>query len=154
MDRRHFLGLTGNAAIAACLPGKAFAKLAVDKPLHGLSAFGELKYPPKFTHFDYVNPEAPKGGTFTLAPNTWYWNQNTATFNTLNTLTFKGDAPPRMELTFDGFMVSALVEPDAVHGLIDESVTLSKDRRTCLFKLRKGARFHDGLPTEDKDVVL
>ena len=154
LNRRHFLGLSGSAALAACLPGKAFAKLPTDKPLHGLSAFGELKYPPDFTHFDYVNPDAPKGGTFTLAPSTWVWNQNTETFNTLNTLAFKGDAPPRMELTFDTLMAAALDEPDTVYGLIAESVTLSKDRQTCLFKLRKEARFHDGSPIEAKDVVF
>ena len=154
LNRRHFLELSGSAAIVACLPGKAFAKLATDTPLHGLSAFGDLKYPPDFKHFDYVNPEAPKGGTFTLAPNTWYWNQNTQTFNTLNTLTFKGDAPPRMELTFDSLMASALDEPDSVYGLIAESVTLSQDRTKCLFKLRKEARFHDGSPIEAKDVVF
>ncbi|TCQ81918.1 microcin C transport system substrate-binding protein [Ochrobactrum sp. BH3] len=154
LNRRHFLGLSGSAALAACLPGKAFAKLPTDKPLHGLSAFGELKYPPDFTHFDYVNPDAPKGGTFTLAPSNWLWNQNTETFNTLNTLTFNGDAPPRMELTFDRLMAAALDEPDAVYGLIAESVTLSKDRQTCLFKLRKEARFHDGSPIEAKDVVF
>ena len=154
LNRRHFLGLSGSAALAACLPGEAFAKLPTGKPLHGLSAFGELKYPPDFTHFDYVNPGAPKGGTFTLAPSTWVWNQNTETFNTLNTLAFKGDAPPRMELTFDTLMAAALDEPDAVYGLIAESVTLSKDRQTCLFKLRKEARFHDGSPIEAKDVVF
>jgi len=154
LNRRHFLELSGSAAIVACLPEKAFAKLATDTPLHGLSAFGDLKYPPDFKHFDYVNPEAPKGGTFTLAPNTWYWNQNTQTFNTLNTLTFKGDAPPRMELTFDSLMASALDEPDSVYGLIAESVTLSQDRTKCLFKLRKEARFHDGSPIEAKDVVF
>lgn len=154
LNRRHFLGLSGSAALAACFPEIAFAKLPTDKPLHGLSAFGELKYPPDFAHFDYVNPDAPKGGTFTLAPSTWVWNQNTETFNTLNTLTFKGDAPPRMELTFDTLMVSALDEPDAVYGLIAENVTLSKDHQTCLFKLRKEARFHDGSPIEAKDVVF
>ncbi|MEN5275454.1 extracellular solute-binding protein [Brucella sp. TWI432] len=154
LNRRHFLGLTGSAAIAACLPQTAFAKLATGTPLHGLSAFGDLKYPPDFTHFDYVNPDAPKGGTFTLAPNTWVWNQNTQTFNTLNTLTFKGDAPPRMELTFDSLMAPALDEPDSVYGLIAQSVTLSKDRQKCLFRLRKEARFHDGSPIEAKDVVF
>lgn len=154
LNRRHFLGLSGSAALAACLPGKAFAKLPTNSPLHGLSAFGELKYPPDFTHFDYVNPDAPKGGIFTLAPSNWVWNQNTETFNTLNTLTFKGDAPPRMELTFDTLMASALDEPDAVYGLIAESVTLSGDRKTCLFKLRKQARFHDGSPIEAKDIVF
>ncbi|OYR19807.1 extracellular solute-binding protein [Brucella thiophenivorans] len=154
LNRRHFLELSGSAAIVACLPEKAFAKLATGTPLHGLSAFGDLKYPPDFKHFDYVNPEAPKGGTFTLAPNTWYWNQNIQTFNTLNTLTFKGDSPPRMELTFDSLMASALDEPDSVYGLIAESVTLSQDRTKCLFKLRKEARFHDGSPIEAKDVVF
>jgi microcin C transport system substrate-binding protein len=154
LNRRHFLGLSGSAALAACLPQKAFAKLPTNSPLHGLSAFGELKYPPDFTHFDYVNPDAPKGGIFTLAPPTWIWNQNTETFNTLNTLTFKGDAPPRMELTFDTLMASALDEPDDVYGLIAESVTLSDDRKTCLFKLRKQARFHDGSSIEAKDIVF
>ncbi|MFC7065675.1 extracellular solute-binding protein [Brucella rhizosphaerae] len=154
LNRRHFLGLTGSAALAAYLPGKAFATLPSGKPLHGLSAFGELKYPPDFTHFDYVNPDAPKGGTFTLAPSNWVWNQNTQTFNTLNTFTFKGDAPPRMELTFDSLMTSALDEPDSVYCLLADSVTLSEDRRSYLFSLRKEARFHDGSPVEAKDVVF
>jgi microcin C transport system substrate-binding protein len=53
-------------------------------PLHGLSAFGDLKYRPDFTHFDYVEPDAPKGGTFNFGRPTGLWNQNTLTFNTLN----------------------------------------------------------------------
>lgn len=59
-----------------------------------------------------------------------------------------------MELTFDSLMVSALDEPDSVYGLIAESVTLSKDRKTCTFKLRKEARFHDGSPIEASDVAF
>lgn len=141
LNRRHFLGLTGSAALAAYLPGKAFATLPSGKPLHGLSAFGELKYPPDFTHFDYVNPDAPKGGTFTLAPSNWVWNQNTQTFNTLNTFTFKGDAPPRMELTFDSLMTSALDEPDSVYCLLADSVTLSEDRRSYLSVFAKKRAF-------------
>ncbi|ERT96428.1 hypothetical protein P041_02351, partial [Brucella sp. 04-5288] len=154
MNRRHFMGLSGSAALVACLPGQAFADQPTGKALHGLSAFGDLKYGPDFSHFDYANPDAPKGGCFTLAPSGWIWNQNTLTFNTLNTLTLKGDAPPRMELTFDSLMVSALDEPDSVYGLIAESVTLSKDRKTCTFKLRKEARFHDGSPIEASDVAF
>ncbi|MBC2884087.1 ABC transporter substrate-binding protein [Ochrobactrum sp. CM-21-5] len=154
MNRRHFLEFSGSAALTACLPELAFADVMTGKALHGLSAFGELKYGPDFTHFDYANPDAPKGGTFKLAPSTWLWNQNVQTFNTLNTFIFKGDAPPRMELTFDTLMAPALDEPDSVYGLIAESVTLSKDRKTCLFKLRKEARFHDGSPIEAKDVLF
>jgi len=154
MNRRHFLGLSGSAAVATLLPPSAFADIPTGKALHGLSAFGDLKYGPDFTHFDYASPEAPKGGTFNFAPSSWVWNQNTDTFNTLNTFTFKGDAPPRMELTFDTLMASALDEPDSVYGLIAESATLSKDRRSCTFKLRKEAHFHDGSPIEAKDVLF
>ncbi len=154
MNRRHFLGLSGGAALAPFLPPRAFADIRTGKALHGLSAFGDLKYGPDFTHFDYASPEAPKGGTFNFAPSSWVWNQNTDTFNTLNTFTFKGDAPPRMELTFDTLMASALDEPDSVYGLIAESATLSKDRRSCTFKLRKEARFHDGSPITAKDVLF
>lgn len=152
LNRRSFLGLSGSAAMAALFQPKAFADMPAGKPLHGLSAFGELKYGPDFTHFDYASPEAPKGGTFNFAPPSWYWNQNPDTFNTLNTFTFKGDAPPRMELTFDTLMAPALDEPDSVYGLIAESATFSEDHRSCTFRLRKEARFHDGSPIEAKDV--
>ncbi len=154
MNRRDFLGLSGGAAVTAFLPPRAFADIPTGKALHGLSAFGDLKYGPDFSHFDYASPEAPKGGTFNLAPSIWVWNQNTDTFNTLNTFTFKGDAPPRMELTFDMLMAPALDEPDSLYGLIAESATLSKDRRSCTFKLRKEARFHDGSPITAKDVAF
>ncbi len=72
--------------------------------LHGLSIFGDLKYPPGFTHFDYINPDAPKGGRMNFQPPNWAYNQNTQTFNTLNSFVLHGDAPPRMELTFDTLM--------------------------------------------------
>ncbi|MGU3399347.1 extracellular solute-binding protein [Brucellaceae bacterium D45D] len=153
VKRRDFLLLSGSAALVACLPGPAMALMPA-KPRHGLSAFGDLKYAPDFSHFDYVNADAPKGGTFTLAPWNWLWNQNAQTFNTLNTFTFKGDAPPRMELTFDSLMVSALDEPDSVYGLIAENVVVTNDRHTCIFKLRKEARFHDGSPIEAADVAF
>lgn len=68
MNRRHFMGLSGSAALVACLPGQAFADQPTGKALHGLSAFGDVKYGPDFSHFDYANPDAPKGGCFTLAP--------------------------------------------------------------------------------------
>jgi microcin C transport system substrate-binding protein len=138
--------LTGTAALvgAAAMPKLLFAAIAADTPVHGLSAFGELKYPPDFAHFGYVNADAPKGGEMRLQPWNWFYNQSTQTFNTLNSFAPKGDSPPRMEYCFDSLMVRALDEPDAVYGLIAETVSISADRNTFRFALRKQARWHDG----------
>jgi microcin C transport system substrate-binding protein len=123
------------------------------RPLHGLSAFGDLKYGPEFTHFDYASPDAPMGGVFNFPPPNWAYNQNVETFNTLNTFVPKSDAPPRMEMCFDSLMVRALDEPDAIYGLLAESVTISEDRNSYDFKLRPGAKFSDGSPLTVDDIV-
>ena len=65
-----------------------------------MSAFGDLKYPADFKHFDYVNPNAPKGGLFSHIGPTRAFNQNFLTFNSLNTFILKGDGAQGMELTF------------------------------------------------------
>src|SRR5690606_34724474 len=124
LDRREFLTLAAGAAAVPLLPGRLFAASPTDTPLHGLSAFGELKYPPDLAHFAYLNPDAPKGGTINFAPPNWLYNQNATTFNTLNSFVLTGDAPPRMELCHDSLMTSALDEPDALYGLLAESVTI------------------------------
>jgi len=91
MTRRTALKLSGAAAFTPLLPRIGFAQ----ERLHGMSIFGDLKYPPGFQYFDYVNPNAPKGGRIiTTAPN-WYFNQNPTTFNTLNGYVTRGDAAPR-----------------------------------------------------------
>lgn len=154
LPRRDFLALGSAAATASLLPGKAFAKVATGTKLHGLSAFGDLKYGPDFTHFDYVNPDAPKGGQMNFAPPNATFNQSFLTFNTLNSLVLKGDAPPRTELCFDSLMASALDEPDAVYGLLAQSVTLSPDRNGFRFSLRPQARFNDGSPLTAEDVAF
>ncbi|MCO5160838.1 MAG: extracellular solute-binding protein [Mesorhizobium sp.] len=153
LSRRWFLSAAGAAAILPALPSNLFAATPTGVALHGLSAFGDLKYPPDFGHFDYANPDAPQGGTFNFSPPNWLWNQNPDTFNTLNCLVPNGDAPPRMELCFDSLMTRALDEPDAVYGLLAESVTIHDDRNTFEFKLRPGARFHDGTPLTAEDVA-
>jgi len=150
LSRRDFLAL-GSAA--ALLPGLAFAAAPTGARLHGLSAFGDLKYPADFTHFDYVNADAPKGGTFIFSPPNWVYNQNPLIFNTLNTFVAKGDAPPRMEMCFDSLMASALDEPDAIYGLVAEGVTISDDRNSFEFSLRPEARFHDGSALTAEDVA-
>ena len=118
LPRRDFLALAAATAVTARLPGKAFAAIPTGVKVHGLSAFGDLKYKPDFMHFDYVSVDAPQGGTFNFSPPNWGQNQSPLTFNTLNSFVPKGDAPQRMEMCFDSLMVRALDEPDAVYGLI------------------------------------
>nr|WP_182548925.1 extracellular solute-binding protein [Phyllobacterium myrsinacearum] len=154
LSRRDLLKYSGGAALAALAPRLALADVKTGAPLHGLSAFGELKYAEDFTHFEYANPDAPKGGTFCFSPPTWYFNQSTQTFNTLNGFSSRGDAPPRMELCFDSLMTSALDEPDSIYGLVAESVTVSEDKRSFTFRLRPEARFHDGSPLTAHDAVF
>jgi microcin C transport system substrate-binding protein len=154
LPRRDFLALGLAAGASALLPGRAFATVATGTRLHGLSAFGDLKYPADFDHFAYVNPQAPKGGAMNFAPPNWGYNQSPLTFNTLNSFALKGDAPPRMEMCFDTLMERALDEPDAVYGLLAESVTLSADRNSFDFALRPAARWHDGSPLTAHDVAF
>jgi microcin C transport system substrate-binding protein len=151
--RRRFLKLCGAAAALPLLPKDVLAATPSGRPLHGLSAFGDLKYGPDFTHFKYASPDAPSGGTFNFSPFDWRYNQNPQTFNTLNTFVRMSDAPPRMEMCFDSLMARALDEPDALYGLLAESVTISDDRNSYEFKLRPEASFSDGTPLTAVDVA-
>jgi microcin C transport system substrate-binding protein len=154
LGRREFLVLAAGATAAPLLPGRLFAASPSDQPLHGLSAFGELKYPPDFSHFGYLNPNAPKGGAINFSPPNWLYNQNVTTFNTLNSFVAGGDAPPRMEMCYDSLMLRALDEPDAVYSLLAETVTISADRNSFTFALRPEARWHDGSPLTAEDVAF
>ncbi|HZP20284.1 MAG TPA: extracellular solute-binding protein [Bauldia sp.] len=152
LSRRTALKLAGAAAAFTAL--RPYAWAAGKTGLHGLSVFGDLKYPPGFEHFGYINPNAPKGGRMNFQPPNWLYNQSTQTFNTLNSFILKGDAPPRMELTFDTLMTGAADEPDSVYGLLAESVDVAEDRNTYTFHLREGPRFHDGSPLTAEDVAF
>ena len=149
------------AATLAGLPKSAFAGNPTGKKLHGLSAFGDLKYGPDYQHFAYVNPDAPKGGTFNFSVADWLYNQNPQSFDTLNTLVLKGNAPPKMEHCFDALMTLSSVpkygpvdEPSAAYCMLAESVELSDDRNTYTFLLRPEARFHDGSPVTATDIAF
>lgn len=144
--------LSVTRAIAQSAPAAVAAAPA--GPSHGLSVFGDLKYPAGFTHFDWVNPDAPKGGRMVFMPPSWGYNQNVQTFNTLNSFVLKGDAPPRMELVFASLMTRALDEPDAVYGLAAESVEIDASGNVCRFVLRDGLTFHDGSPLTADDVAF
>lgn len=154
LTRRAFLALSGAGLAAGAWPSRSCAAVATGTPLHGLSAFGKLKYGADFEHFDYASIEAPKGGTFNFSPPNWGFNQNTLTFSTLNSFVRTGDAPPRMEMCFDSLMTRALDEPDAIYGLLAESVTVSDDVNTFTFRLHPQARFHDGTPLTAQDVAF
>ncbi|MGE3529393.1 MAG: extracellular solute-binding protein [Methyloceanibacter sp.] len=126
----------------------AFPAFAADGE-HGLSAFGDLAYPGDFAHFSYANPDAPKGGTFSLVG----WG-GVATFNSLNNYILKGDAAEGLELLFDSLMARAADEPDAVYGLVAESAELAPDGESVTFTLRPEARFADGTKVTADDVVF
>ena len=115
---------------------------------HGLSAFGDLAYPADFDHFKYADPNAPKGGTFSLVG----WG-GVATFNSLNNYILKGDAAQGLELLFDTLMTPAADEPDAVYGLVAESAEVADDKMSATFYLRPEAKFADGSPLTAGDVV-
>ena len=154
INRRRFLGVTAAALGSTALPKLSLADNPANTPLHGLSAFGDLKYPKDFSHFDYASPDSPIGGTFNFQPAYWYFNQNTQTFNTLNSFVRRGDAPPRMEMCYDSLVASAHDEPDAVYCHLAESVTISPDGNRFTFKLRDIARWHDGTPITAEDVAF
>src|SRR5258707_5408460 len=151
LTRRKTL-LLGAAAFASSLARNAEA--AQDSERHGVSAFGDLKYPPDFKHFDYVNPNAPKGGVFSHIGATRAFNQNFLTFNSLNSFILKGDGAQGMELTFASLMARAEDEPDALYGLAARAVQISSDGLTYRFLLRPGIKFHDGSPLAAHDVAF
>ena len=153
LSRRAVLAAAGAAGMTIAFPRFPSASPG-GAVSHGLSVFGELKYPPDFTHFEYANPNAPKGGRYMSVAPSYAFNQNVQTFNTLNGFVLQGDAPPRIELLFDTLMSRALDEPDAVYGLLAESVSISEDGNVYVFTLRPEARFHDGSPVTADDVVF
>jgi microcin C transport system substrate-binding protein len=119
-----------------------------------MSAFGDLKYPADFQHFDYINPSAPKGGTFSLIPSGRSYNQSYFTFNSLNAFILKGEGAQGMDMTFMPLMVRAGDEPDAMYGLAAKSVLISADKTTYRFTMRPEARFHDGSKLTARDAAF
>jgi len=112
---------------------------------HGISKYGDLKYPAGFSHFAYVNPAAPKAGRIKLAA--------TGTFDKLNPFNLKGVAATGAILLFDTLMEAAADEPLSLYGLVAESIEVPDDRAWARFNLRAQARFHDGSPITAEDVV-
>ena len=152
-SRRHVLGL-GVGALSAPLLLRPAKAADFGAEVHGLSVFGDLKYPEDFHHFDYVNPAAPKGGVFSLVPWVRAYNQSYQTFNSLNAFILKGDGAQGMDMTFAPLMARANDEPDAMYGLVAKSVQISADKLTYRFTLRPEARFHDGSKLTAHDAAF
>jgi microcin C transport system substrate-binding protein len=147
LSRRDVLAL-GVSAAATSIPW-GVAQASGDTERYGLSAFGDLHYPANFSHLKYVNPSAPKGGTFSQLA-----GGGTATFNSLNGFILKGDPAIDMELVFASLMGRANDEPDAVYGFAADQVKVSADGLTYRFRLRNGITFHDGAPIKAADVAF
>lgn len=113
--------------------------------VHGLAMHDDLKYGPGFTHLEYVNPNAPKGGALRLAA--------TGTFDSLNPYIVRGQAAAGMGMIYQTLMESTLDEPFSEYGLIAQSVTMPEDRSWVEFKLRPEARWHDGTALTAEDVA-
>ena len=152
LTRRGILKLTAGVAAASAYVRGARAEVEVES--HGMSAFGDLAYPPDFQHFRYVDPRAPKGGRFSQIGPDRQFNQNFLTFNSLNSYILKGDAAQGMELTFGTLMARCGDEPDATYGLAAEKIRRSSDGLTYRFFIRPEARFHDGTPLTAADVAF
>ncbi len=147
---RLALRLAGMTVAAALLCGAvAFSSGAsASERRHGLSAFGDLKYSADFKHFDYVNPDAPKGGRLATMP-----TSSINTFNEFNGFILRGDPAEGFDLLFDALMVRAQDEPDAVYGLLAESAEVADDKMSVTFYLRPEARFRDGTAVTAADVA-
>lgn len=116
---------------------------------HGISTFGDLKYPADFKHFDYVNPDAPKGGTMSFRG-----TGASQTFDSLNAFILKGEPAQGLGLIYDSLLVGSADEIDTAYGLIAESLEYPEDRSWATFRLRPEARFADGHPLTAEDVVF
>nr|MBA3325250.1 ABC transporter substrate-binding protein [Paracoccaceae bacterium] len=137
------------AAVAALGPAATRAQDEAVTVSHGISTFGDLKYPPDFAHFDYVNPDAPKGGTMSFRG-----TGASQTFDSLNAFILKGEAAQGLGLLYDTLLVGSADEADAAYGLIAQSVEYPPDRAWAIFNMRPEATFSDGQPITAEDVVF
>ena len=134
------------AAVVSALMLFAAPANAETRTVHALAMHGAPKYPAGFQHFDYVNPDAPKGGTLRL--------HAIGTFDTLNPYIIKGHAASLIGLTTETLLSSSADEAFTEYGHIAESITVPDDRSWVEFALRPQARWHDGQPITPEDVVF
>lgn len=113
-------------------------------PVHGIAMHGAPKYPADFTHFDYANPDAPKGGDLRLA--------TIGTFDSLNSFIVKGVNAAGLGMIYQTLLTNAADEAFTEYGQIAKSIIVPEDRSSITFNLRKEAQWHDGKPLTSADV--
>jgi microcin C transport system substrate-binding protein len=151
VNRRSLLqsALLTLAARGLPLPLSATPAQAQDKNWrHGLSLFGDLKYQPGFSRFDYVNADAPKGGTVRQIA--------LGTFDNFNMVVagVKGTLADGIEIIYDTLLTSALDEVTSGYGLLAEAVSYPDDFSSATYRLRAEAKWHDGAPVTPEDVIF
>ncbi len=112
----------------------------------GVALHGAPKYPANFSHFDYVNPDAPKGGDLHLSA--------IGTYDTVNPYTLKGVAADGANMVFETLMGGSMDEPFSQYGWVAESVTVAPDKTWVSYKLRPQAKFQDGTRITPEDVIF
>jgi microcin C transport system substrate-binding protein len=142
MNRRTLLKFAGLAP-AARIVGVQVARAEDRDFRHALTLFDDIKYGPDFKHFDYVNPQAPKGGRVRFGL--------VGSFDSLNPYTFKGE--PGSAVLNDTLLTSSLDEPSTEYGLVASAVWHPEDRSMVVYRLRPEARFHDGKAMTPDDVI-
>lgn len=142
ISRRRLLKLAGLSPLTAVF-GVQVAHADDRQFKHALTLFTDIKYSPDFKHFDYVNPDAPKGGRVRFGV--------VGSFDSLNPYTYKGDPGPGA--TNESLLTSSLDEPSTEYGLVADSVWHPDDRSMVVYRLRPEAKFHDGQPMTPDDVI-
>ena len=137
------------AAMAVALgalaqPGRLGAETGIRA--HGISTFGDLKYPAEYPHLDYVNPDAPKGGEISV----WAFGG----FDSMNPYSIKGRAGGLASVFYESLLVGTADEVGAYYCLLCESIEYPEGREWVIFQLRPEARFSDGTPVTAEDVVF
>ncbi|MDB5636187.1 MAG: transporter substrate-binding protein [Bradyrhizobium sp.] len=157
ITRRHLLQSGAFAAVAPALAattglplGAAHAQTAAGEPAwrHALSLFGDIKYPPDFRRFDYVNPDAPKGGVARMISIGTFDNFNIAVSGV------KGSIAPAAALIYETLMTRSQDEVATEYGLLAEAASHPDDFGWVTYRLRKEARWHDGKPVTPEDVIF
>ncbi len=150
LSRRRLLQTSAFAALAPALGlgASAAAQSAETEWRHALSLFGEIKYPAGFKRFDYVNPEAPKGGVVRQIA--------IGTFDNFNLVVagVKGNLAGAVGLIYESLTTASLDEISTEYGLLAESVSHPEDFSSVTYRLRAQAKWHDGRPVTPEDVIF